>query len=233
MLLSMKIFSDILDRLLTAPGETTGGPLTQRSNPPRPARPTTGSARKPELTGRDGKPTSTIPPPTVYLLLDVSQSMDEGKLRQARDGGVSFAEDAVSKGYLVGVIQFSTVARLRVEPTTNRRTIEKGLSQVGLQMTTNMAAAIELATNLFGRSKGQRAMVLVTDGYPDDASAALVAADQAKGRGITIIAIGTDDADRNFLKKLASASELATTVPDAELKVAIASAARLLPARRP
>jgi Mg-chelatase subunit ChlD len=129
------------------------------------------------------------------------------------------------------VIQFTSWARLRVEPTTNLSAIREGLLKVGLQLTTNMAAAIKLATEQFGRSQGLRAMVLVTDGYPDDAEAALSAAKDAKRRDITIIAIGTDDADRNFLKKLASASELATTVPDAELKVAIASAARLLPAK--
>lgn len=187
-------------------------------------------AGEPERTGHEGEPNSTAPPPTVYLLLDVSQSMDEPKLRLAKEGSISFAEDAVRKGYQVGVIQFSTLARLRVEPTTSRRVIEKGLSRVGLQMTTNMAAAIELATNLFDRSKGHRAMVLVTDGYPDDAAAALAAADQAKRRGITIIAIGTDDADRNFLKELATAKELATTVPDKDLGATIARAAGLLPA---
>ena len=160
--------------------------------------------------------------------------MDEGKLRQARDGGLSFAEDAVSKGYRVGVIQFSSWARLRVEPTTNLAALREGLLNVGLQLTTNMTAAIELATGQFGRGQALRAMVLVTDGYPDDAAAALAAADQAKRRDITIIAIGTDDADRHFLKKLASAAELAKTVPSVELKVAIASSAQhLLPARRP
>lgn len=224
MILSMKIFSNILGRLLTAPGETTGGALTHRSSQQRPA-------GKPGPTSPDGKSKTAEPSSTVYLLLDVSQSMDEAKLRQATDGSISFAEDAVRKGYRVGVIQFSTFARLRVEPTTNRRAIEKGLSQVGLQMTTNMAAALELATNLFDRSKVQRAIVLVTDGYPDDATAALAAADKAKRRDITIIAIGTDDADRNFLKKLASASELATTVPDRDLGVTIAKAAGLLPAK--
>ncbi len=227
----MKIFRDILDRLLTAPGETPTGALARHSSSARAVRPSAGTAGRPVPVDRDGKPKSVVDPPTVYLLLDVSGSMDEGKLRQARDGGISFAEDAVQKGYLVGVIQFSTWARLRVNPTTDRRGIEKGLSQVGLQMTTNMAGAIELATSQFGRSKGQRAVVLVTDGYPNDAAAALAAADQAKRRGITIIAIGTDDADRLFLKKLASASELATTVPNSELKAAITSAARLLPAK--
>jgi Mg-chelatase subunit ChlD len=215
MLPAMKGLRTVLDLLLTAPGEKPGALIPRES------------AVQPRSSSSSVATTQN----TVFLLLDVSQSMDEPKLRQARAGSVSFAEDAVGKGYRVGVIQFSTFARLRVEPTTNRRTIEKGLSHVGLQMTTNMAAAIELATSLLDRMEGQRAMVLVTDGYPDDASAALEAAERAKRQGITIIAIGTDDADRNLLKKLASASELATTVPDRDLGVTIAKAALLLPAK--
>lgn len=222
--------------MLTVPGETPGQALALRTNSAKTVQPSVDPAGKPIPAARRSKPKAepghSVLPATVYLLLDVSGSMDKAKLRQARDGGTSFAEDAVSKGYRVGVIQFSSRARLCVEPTTNLAVIREGLLRAVLPLGTNMAAAIELATEKLGRSQGLRAMVLVTDGYPDDAEAALAAAAKAKRHDITIIAIGTDDADRNFLKKLASASHLATTVPDDELKVAIVDAARLLPAKR-
>jgi uncharacterized protein YegL len=231
----MKVFQNILDRMLTAPGEAPGQVLAVRTNSAKTVQPTSDSAVKPMAAARKTKSRaraeSTDIPPTVYLLLDVSASMDKDKLRQARDGGTSFAKDAVFKGYLVGVIQFTSWAWLRVAPTMNLTVIREGLVKTGLQLSTNMAAAIERATTEFGKSQGLRAMVLVTDGYPDNAEAALAAATKAKRRDITIIAIGTDDADRNFLKKLASASHL-TTVPDEELETAIVDAARLLPAKR-
>jgi Mg-chelatase subunit ChlD len=233
MIFAMSIFRNVLDRLLTAPGEMPGQGLAVRSNSTKAVRPPADSAGKSVTTASKPrpKPEPSAFPPTVYLLLDISGSMDEAKLRQARDGGASFAEDAIGKGYSVGVIQFSLWASLRVEPTKDKLAIKRGLSEVGLQLTTNMAAAIELATEQFGRKHGLRAMVLVTDGYPTDAEAALRAAAEAKRRDITIIAIGTDDADRNFLKKLASATRLATTVADRDLGVAIAKAAGLLPAK--
>lgn len=177
MILGMKIFQDLLDRLQTAPGEAPGGALVKRSDSPKPARATTSSAEKPARCGPGSKHAATTHPAIVYLLLDVSSSMDEGKLRQASDGGV---EDAIQKGYRVGLIQFSSWSTLRVEPTTNLRAIKAGVSKVSLQITTNMASAIELATNLLGENKGERAMVLVTDGYPDSAEAALEAARVAK-----------------------------------------------------
>ena len=205
----MKTLQAILDRLLTAPGETPGA-LTRRDEP---------RAHVPETSH------------TVYLLLDISSSMDAGKLAQARRGGLSFAKDAIEKGYRVGVIQFSTLARISTEPTTTLGLIRSGLSEIGVQLTTNMAAAIELATTELRKTRGSRAMVLVTDGYPDSEGAAIRASWGAKNSDITIIAIGTEDADRGFLKKIATASELATTVPDSGLEVAISSASRLLPER--
>ena len=232
MILSMEFFRKVFDRLLMAPAETPGAALVQGSDSTGTERLSVDSAGRPVLVGRDGRVRPLVLSPTVYLLLDVSGSMDEPKLRQARDGGIAFAEDAVRKSYMVGVIQFSSEAWLRVVPTRDRRAIERGLSEIGPQESTNMAAAIRLATKRFGPSRGDRAMVLVTDGYPDDVAATSASAEEAKRRGITIIAIGTDDADGLFLRKLASASALAATVPSGELRVAIASAARLLPAKR-
>lgn len=215
------ILEKVLERFLTSPAEARA--LTKVSGSTMPTHSRVRAAGKPAQAAAGLK--------TVYLLLDVSQSMDEDKLAHARKGGTAFAKDAIGKGYDVGVIQFTTWARLRTKPTKRLPEIRAGLSEVGgLQATTNMGGAIRRATRELADLRGTRAMVLVTDGYPDNAEAALEAAAEAKRKDITIIAIGTDDADRDFLKKLATAKELATTVPDRNLGVAIAKAAGLLPA---
>ena len=72
-------------------------------------------------------------------------------------------------------------------------------------------------------------MVVVTDGLPDDATGALTAADRAKSTGIEVIAIGTDDANKDFLSKLASRASWAAKVEDVALGKQIACAAKLLP----
>ena len=230
MLPSMKIITTIL-KTLGIPEEE----IQQALSGPLVPQPQTTFPR-----GELGPSSSAIRLPTerdilrsqVYLLLDISGSMDEAKLAQARRGGTKFAADAIGRGYRVGVIQFSSWASLKVEPTENRREIEKALTDIGLQATTNMASAIKLATEHLGSGEGDRAMVLVTDGFPDSEASALAAAERAKRRGITIIAIGTDDADREFLGRLASARGLATKVKRQELHTAIADSARLLPAKR-
>ena len=169
----------------------------------------------------------------VYLLLDTSSSMDEGrKLSQARKGGRKFAADAIEKGYSVGVISFSDKAEVRIEPTTRILKIEMGLAVSRAEGSTNMAAAIELAAERLVSRNCDRAIVLVTDGFPNHQEATLHAAENAKRRGITIIAIGTDDADREFLGRLASARGLSQKVKRQDLHVAIADSARLLPAKK-
>jgi len=55
-------------------------------------------------------------------------------------------------------------------------------------------------------------------------------AGEAKNAGIEIITIGTDDADEEFLRLLASRKELATKVIREQLGQAIADAAKMLPA---
>ena len=77
--------------------------------------------------------------------------------------------------------------------------------------------------------KGLLVMVIITDGVPDSQVEALTEAEQAKKKGIEIITIGTDDADSNFLKKIASRANLGVKVTREQFKEGITSAAKMLP----
>jgi uncharacterized protein YegL len=72
-------------------------------------------------------------------------------------------------------------------------------------------------------------MVIVTDGMPDNAQATLEEAQEAKNNRIDIITIGTDDANEEFLKKLASRTELNVMVASDQLEQGIASTVKMLP----
>ena len=91
--------------------------------------------------------------------------------------------------------------------------------------TTDLAAGLALA----GRFRELAAVVVVTDGQSNDNNAALQVAATLKSRSIDIICIGTDDADRDFLKRLATRSDLATHVSSKNLRAAITDASRFLP----
>lgn len=168
----------------------------------------------------------------VYLLIDCSSSMEGHKFVQAKKGAIEFARGALTKGYSVGLIKFDDYAVHLCGPQQEIQGLIRRIKEMHMGVTTNMTSAIRLAIPKLEKSRGFRVMVITTDGMPDDEETALDEARKAKEKGIDIIAIGTDDADREFLKKLASRTDLAVKVPREELQQGIASAAKMLPASR-
>jgi molecular chaperone DnaK len=168
-------------------------------------------------------------PCSVFLLVDCSSSMSEAKISQAKRGALAFGADALRKKYSVGLIRFAEEALLSCEPQNDIHKLQPAIEALSSSGSTNMTDAINLASSRLGLLTGLRAMVLVTDGQPDNAESALEAARDAKSRGIEIITVGTDDADKDFLSKLASRSDLAVKVDRLELGSGIAAAARMLP----
>lgn len=188
---------------------------------------------------RESKPISdeTIRAGVVYLIVDCSGSMGEGnKLEQAKRGALNFAKEAKIKGYYIGLIQFHSYATHLCEPTREISVIEQHLKGIETGGTTHMAEAINLAYQKLKDKRGTRVMVVITDGMPNgpgDPEASLKAGERAKRDGIDIITIGTDDADQEFLKKLASRTELGVKVSRKEFEKGITSTVRMLPPIEP
>ncbi len=190
------------------------------------------SSRGLEIQHR-GKPVSSTVAGAghAYLVIDCSSSMAGDKLNQAKKGASRFAKDALSKGYSTGLIQFDSSASLLSEPTREISVLERCLAGMVAGGSTNMAAAIRLAHRQLAGRAGFRAMVVVTDGVPDNVGDSLKAGKDAKKDGIDIITIGTDDADHEFLKKLSSRAELGIKVSREQFEQSIASSAKMLPAK--
>jgi Mg-chelatase subunit ChlD len=166
---------------------------------------------------------------TVYFLVDCSGSMTGQKMGQVKEGIMEFARDAIKKEYSVGLIKFDTSASRLCKPTSNIEELRVCLDSMNANGSTNMTAAITMACEQLGDTGDTRVMVIATDGRPDRSQSALQAGQTAKDDGIDIIAIGTDDADAAFLKKLATDAGLGKKVPREQLSTAIASAYLLLP----
>ncbi|MCK4539998.1 VWA domain-containing protein [Candidatus Parcubacteria bacterium] len=157
-------------------------------------------------------------PDTVYMLLDCSGSMAGDKLGQAKNGIANFAKKTVISEKKVGLVTFSSQPHL----------VEMGaLSEVEANGSTNMADAIAMAVENMPKS-GDKTIVIATDGAPDNRQKTLKIASSAKECGIKIICIGTDDADKEFLKKLASLKDLGIKVSQREFGEAIANSVLLL-----
>lgn len=168
----------------------------------------------------------------VYLVVDCSASMEGDKLSQAKRGASSFAKDALAKGYSTGLIRFDSWVELLCEPRRETSTLNQRLRHLKAGDLTHMAKAIYLAHDKLKGKAGDRAMVIVTDGMPNgdgDPEASLKAGENAKKDGIDIIAIGTDDADQEFLTRLASRKDLGVRISREQLEQTIASSAKMLP----
>ncbi len=165
----------------------------------------------------------------VYLLLDCSGSMEGQKLKQAKIGALKFAGEAIAKGYRVGLIQFASRAVLSCEPQRTLSHLDSSLREIRASGSTNMTDAIQLATQKLLDKGPLRSIYIVTDGMPDNPQTALDAAQRAKKHRIDIITIGTDDADDDFLKKIATRRELGIKVSRDQFENTISSVAKMLP----
>lgn len=164
----------------------------------------------------------------VYLVIDCSGSMDGEKLNSVKRGAASFALDAKIKSYFVGLIKFHSEAIHLAEPQGDLSEIYHQLELMNTDGSTNMTDAILMAMEKLKTKNGARIMIIATDGVPDNKESAIKAAKSAKKKGIEIIAIGTDDANADFLKEIASADSLGIKVSSHQLGQALASTAKAL-----
>jgi Mg-chelatase subunit ChlD len=163
----------------------------------------------------------------ALLLIDTSGSMAGNKISQAKQGATDFARSANLRGFAAGLAVFGDRAAMVCDPTFEANTFQKKIARVNVGIvgnSTNLAAGLQLANKFVNLN----AVVVVTDGQPDSQGNALRAADALKQRGIDILCIGTDDADRLFLAKLATRNDLAMHVDSQNLGKSIEQSSQLL-----
>lgn len=179
------------------------------------------------LRAANGVETELLPNrPNALLLIDTSESMAGGKIEQAKDGAIDFARSAIARGYATALAIFADRAAMVCDPTDDAVHFESKIARLAVGVvggSTDLAAGLSLANKFHELS----AVIVVTDGAAPPAPA-LGAADILKARGVEIVCIGTDDADRDFLKRLATRADLATHVVSQDLRQAISGASRLL-----
>jgi Mg-chelatase subunit ChlD len=173
------------------------------------------------------------PAGAAYLLIDCSSSMGGLKLERSREGALKYAERALGSRHFVGLISFATEASLVLAATRHIDAMRVATQNLVADGSTNLKNGLTVAIDVLGLESGFRSVVVVSDGKSDEPSAALREGERAKRAGIMITTIGTNDADTNFLARLASESQMHFQTAPAQLAAVIASAALLLPAARP
>lgn len=164
----------------------------------------------------------------VYLLVDCSSSMRGAALREAQKGAKDFCQEALAQNKAVGLVSFHSEPELVIRPTGKLNALTRQIDDLWARGRTDLAGALTLAMSQVEEKTAPPVFVIVTDGLPDDPDRALAMASRAKHKGIRIIAIGTANADSDFLRKLASGGLAGDKVSLEQLAGKIRDSARLL-----
>ncbi len=140
----------------------------------------------------------------VFLLVDASSSMAGPPMEEAQSAASEFLARCDFTTTEVGLISFSTSVALLASATSHVRRLEAAIHRIETEGSTDLTDALEMARGQLVGDDRRRYIVLLTDGYPDAPESAVEQAEAARRSGIEVVAIGTGDADRDYLRRLAS-----------------------------
>jgi Mg-chelatase subunit ChlD len=148
---------------------------------------------------------------SVVLATDGSGSMAGQKIEDAKKATVSFARDICSENNELALVLFGPGWRgvqIILKFCRNVQEIERAVAGFRVENGTPFLQAMQVAyDDLLKNAKGKPVLVLITDGLPTDASCEeiLKYGQHLKEKGVRIITVAIgEDADREFLRKLAS-----------------------------
>ena len=164
----------------------------------------------------------------VFLLIDVSSSMMGQPLVEAQTAAREFLDRCDFTTMEVGLVSFSTLVALQCAATSNVRRLHAAIGRLEGEGSTNLTDALEMARGQLVATDAKRYIVILTDGFPDAAESAVEQALAARGQGIDIVAIGTGDADRDYLGRLASSEHASIFARSGELVQTFGHIARMI-----
>jgi uncharacterized protein YegL len=154
----------------------------------------------------------SLPPPlkqvtlvhqSVFLLIDVSYSMDGSALAEAKQAAQEFVRKSDLAHISIGLIEFGSKAKIISGLTQNAKHLHKAINQLKTDGSTNMTEGLTTAYLKLKNVDDPRFIILLTDGVPNHPKSAIEVAQEICADGIELITIGTGDADKKYLQSLA------------------------------
>jgi Mg-chelatase subunit ChlD len=136
-------------------------------------------------------------------------------MQAAKKAVVENARDLLSlsgKGCKIGIVSFANFAQIVCRPTADMAAIEQAVADIYPSGMTAMDDGIRQAIEMVMAAPAgvDRDVVMVTDGMPDGhrRRATLVAAEEAKQKGVSLLSvgIGEQDVDLDFLRQMTTLS---------------------------
>ena len=147
-----------------------------------------------------------IAPLAIALLIDVSGSMEGAPIIEVRETAIQFIRNLERDNTSVALVPFSDTATLLrpiLAPEQHPANLIAQVRMLEASGGTSMAQAMALAQQVFQDiDVPNKAVLLFTDGLPNDPVLTLLQAEVLRREGTVIVAVGTVDADIGFLQTL-------------------------------
>jgi Ca-activated chloride channel homolog len=156
----------------------------------------------------------------VAMVIDTSGSMDdENKLGEVKRAAIAFVNRQANSATGVALVEFSTNASTVQPLTRDVAALSSRINELAANGGTNIGAAVIEGGRALAADDARSvpsSLLLFTDGRPDVSGEseaqgkrrAIAAAEQVRASSVKIIAIGTEDADANFLAELTGSRDL-------------------------
>ena len=169
-------------------------------------------------------------PIAFMLLLDTSGSMYGRALTEAKKACNALLDEMIDFSvHRMGLVTFDSTAHKLSKLSKDKEMLKSYVSDISATGGTNMAAALQFAYDELYKSKNEKVVIVVTDGYPDSMTTTLSFAAKLKFENMRVIAIGVGSgiefdflkqlADKDDAYKLDNMSELRKTFKEVILKV--------------
>ena len=183
-----------------------------------------------DMSWTDGSPmdqaTNVQPEVEVILAIDLSGSMGGQPVKKAKEAMRNFVNQMDADFIKIGLLAFSDSTKLVTKPTDDFRrlindieSLEVGDVGYGTSAEPFSSSLDTLIGKRFGRKVDDKIMyiVVLTDGIWDYSSVAIKQAKQCHKQGIEVMALGFGEADKKFLKEIASTEDFASLTNLADL----------------
>jgi molecular chaperone DnaK len=157
----------------------------------------------------DERPSNAPVQKNIVVAIDISRSMKDAPLDKAKRAISRFIKEVADSNTKFGLIVFGDKNLVVRELTLDRYAVTRSIEDIKVKMAgrgTDASPFKEACRMLMGRA-GNNMIVVLTDGKWGNRDLAVTQAMECRKDGITTIAVGFGEADRSFLRQIATADE--------------------------
>ena len=131
------------------------------------------------------------------------------RINEAKNACINLIQETLDLNiHRLGIITFGSRVQMISNLTQNKDKLIAAVKNVISNGSTNMSDAIKLAYDSYDNNKSNKAIILITDGQPDNYELTHYIANKAKSHGVSIATIGVHDADETFLRRISGDTNL-------------------------